>query len=159
MKTEYQVRFQNAGPTEWIADFDLLRKSARHIPTGKLWRRQTETTEEAAVRRMAALDKWHKGPSIGFCREVETMSEFADRLSPPPAATETQVDWDTLEPVKEVPVWKFVGGQWLAGIQMEKWHGIRQVDVYKYMRDAEFAIGHTRESALRNLAELQSVRK
>lgn len=165
MKTEYQVRFHTISPTEWITDVDLLRKSARPISTARLWRRQTETTEEAAVRRMAALDKWHKGPSIGFCREVETMSEFADRLSPPPAATETQVDWDTLEPVKEVPVWQSRWGYiWYAGITKDDLHKLTNGEAFAKVtgegKDPPiFAIGHTRESALRNLAELQSVRK
>ena len=157
MKTEYQAR----GPgihVCWTTDLTYLRENFRRYGQ-TLWQRQTETPEEAAVRRMAALDNWQSDALDKRKPEtVEPVSSFADRLSPPPTATECQVDWDTLEPVKEVPVWQFPWGIWVAGVKEDQYLREENTVSLRRMAYGRSAYGHTRESALRNLAELQSVK-
>jgi len=162
MKTEYQAR-NKAGHyrTEWTPDATHLRNNCRITPADTLWRRQSETEPEAAVRRMAALDKWwrDKDSPMRLHYESDTPATFADRLSPPPTATETQVDWETLEPVKDVPVWSWASF-WVAGIDEPTWSntGDGRINL-EWICKGHAAIGHTRESALRNLAELQQSRQ
>ena len=143
---------------EWTTDLGHLRENFRRNGNA-LWQRQTETPEEAAVRRMAALDGWKLDRRDTRAPNELTFGQFADRLSPPPAATECQVDWDTLEPVKEVPVWQWAkSGVWIAGQDYRQWvdeEGSESIDSLLWGR---IATGHTRESALRNLAELQSIK-
>jgi len=141
-------------------DLKYLQENHRH-PLATLWRRETETTEEAAVRRMAALDKWRldkndlRGAHIG-----ETMSSFADRLSPPPQPTETQVDWDTGEPIEEVPVWELPAHKvWISGVLAGTWHHETMVQSFHRLIQGKCAIGSTRENALRNYEELQSIKR
>jgi len=164
MKTEYRVRTSNGvvcGP--WTKDIGFFRENFRDACTN-LWRRETETPEEAAVRRMAALEKSYEQGTDERRKSNECFSTFADRLSPPPAATECQVDWDTLEPVKEVPVWQGVNGVWVAGVEKDEFQ--REDDGASLGRLTGFfgnriptaAIGSTRENALRNLAELQQIK-
>ena len=110
---------------------------------------------------MAALDKadtWQAGSNTPLRKPFELPSAFADRLSPPPVATETQVDWDTLEPVKEVPVWNLLPWIWIAGVSESEYQSEPNGVTLKNLVYGTYAIGHTRESALRNLAELQSIR-
>jgi len=164
MKTEYQVRADWI-TRGWADDLDYILENYRK-PGVKLFRREVETPEEAAVRRMAALDKnWDRirGGSFGSGQfSNESMSEFADRLSPPPARNERQVDWDTLEPIEEAPVWQFDHAPflWVAGIAKPEYYRQTSGDfVTKLTYLASASIGHTRESALRNFQELQSIKK
>jgi hypothetical protein len=163
MKTEYQARFPNSRPTEWIKDVDYLRENARHLLTAQLWRRETETPEEAAVRQMAALgvywEKANSGQCVAASYQGETIAQFADRLSPPPPTTETQIDWDTLEPIKEVPVHKMDNGLFIAGVDYCKFEEMGVYSLNVNLTHGDFAIGSTRENALRNLRELQEAKK
>lgn len=142
---------------------DFCRKNYR-TSGNTLWRRQSETAEEAAIRRMAAL---HIVPDYRIPAGMitpEQINTFLDGRIPPPATTEVQVDWDTLEPVPEIPVWEFEG-IWIAGVyereflresKIESFHRLvgNTVDQYPTV-----AVGPTRETALRNLAEFQAAKK
>jgi len=157
MKTEYTARI--VGQFTHTGDIDFLRENYRK-PGAKLFRRESEAPEEAAVRRMAALDNWQASgyqPDRSFGIRLST---FADFLSPPPPVKEVEIDWDTLEPIKEVPVWENEAGVWTAGFGRSVWvdFTIEQKLVH-YCVNRTAAIGHTRESALRNLAEMQGGRK
>ena len=165
MKIEYQARTGGGNPLGiWSADLELIRKSYRKS-VNTLHRRECETPEEAAVRRMNWLEM--------RCKETKTMpsverivfvpcgssvSAEIDRKCPPPPVEEVQVDWDTLEPVEEVPVWQTQWGKWIAGIAKEDWKIEADSGRYIYLCSGNVAIGHTRESALRNLAELKGQR-
>jgi len=167
MKTEFQVRFPNSRPTEWITDVDHLRENARQLSTAQLWRRETETPEEAAVRRMDWMEKRAKDlmPWPDNCIKMtipkgSTVSAEVDRLSPPPQPTETQVDWDTLEPIKEVPVWELPAHKiWISGVLAGTWHHEAMVQSFHRLIQGKCAIGSTRENALRNYEELQSIKR
>lgn len=164
MKTEFQARLatghQVSGP--WTTDLKFILEN--YLRNGNtLWRRETETPEEAAVRRMTFLDKWKLDrKDHSRSEEGETMSAFADRLSPPPAVTDCQVDWESLKPIKEVPVWQSASGvncHWFAGVSYREWSNYIQAEALSQLLNGRIAIGHTRESALRNLAEFQSIQK
>ena len=157
MKTEFKIK-NGSLHMEWTTDLGHLRENFRRNGNA-LWQRQTETPEEAAVRRMAALDGWKLDRRDTRAPNELTFGQFADRLSPPPAATECQVDWDTLEPVKEVPVWQFPWGIWVAGVKEDQYLREENTVSLRRMAYGRSAYGHTRESALRNLQELQSIKK
>ena len=163
MKTEYQVR--NEDKTEWTDDIQHLRENCR-TNGATLWRHQSETEEEANKRRLDFLDTFFSEPStkegcdkyaIGW---GEPIRSYCDRLCPPPATTEVQVDWDTLEPVPEVFV-EFLGGSGLYIARgREPWPNLGSYErCLQRLCYGEAAIGPTRETALRNLAEFQAARK
>jgi len=164
---EYQARMPHGTPCgPWTTDFVFTQENHR-FDGATLWCRQSETKEEAAVRRMAALDDWHDKDgvaqiSVATPSGMETMSEFADRLCPPPPSTETQVDWDTLEPVPEVPVFDLGGGVWIAGVSASEWGVDADASSLKRLIGPipdglpTAAIGITAADALANLAKFKA---
>jgi len=158
MKTEYQVNSVHLFHP-WTTDLTHLRENYRK-PGAKLFRREVETDGDAAVRRMAWV-------SIHPCKLAHLVNNIAkpaleliDEQSPPPPVKEVQVDWDTLEPIEEVPVWQFSKSQnWIAGADLNKWEREGFSTSIQRLVSGTAAIGHTRESALRNLAEMQGGRK
>jgi len=165
MKTEYQVTSVHLFHP-WTNDLTHLRENYRK-PGAKLFRREVETPEDAAVRRMAWLEMRCKetvpqpnGDRRMFVPCDLTISDAIDRHCPPPPIKEVQVDWDTLEPIKEVPVWfSTLKNVWAAGIDHTDWIRLEPMEMAQRITKGQVAIGHTRESALRNLAELQGGRK
>lgn len=158
MKTEYKIK-AGTQSGEWTTDIQFLRENYRR-DGNTLWRRETETPEEAAVRRWSVVEKYER-QEVESRRFLEALHNWTDRLSPPPTATECQVDWDTLEPVEEVPVWQFSFAPflWVAGVDSKTYHKETDTETLNRMAYGKSAYGHTRESALRNLAELQSIQK
>lgn len=171
MKTEYMVKVPEGNLiTEWTSDVQHLRENFR-TAGATLWRHQSETAEEAAVRRMNFIEHsaaetipQPNGDRIARIPCGSTVSAEIDRLCPPPATTEVQVDWDTLEPVRDVPAWDFLG-VWVAGIEKESFDKKDDTDLVNLLLGTmkevfpNAAIGPTRETALRNLAEFQAAKK
>jgi len=157
MKTEYQARHPgDKGHGSWTDDLNFLKESFR-ADRLQLWRRETESPEEAAVRQINWLEKANLAGNVFIPDRVSVIQQI-DKCCPPPQATETQVDWDTGEPIKEVPVWQ-IGGVWLAGQIIEYADKCSSWALWTLCTQGKLAIGSTRENALRNLAELQSIKR
>jgi len=160
MKTEYQARGHGI-ICRWISDAAWVRENLRS-DDATLWRRQSETPEEKAVRRMFALEQWEAN-GCPVCRPLgERLNAFADRLCPPPPTTEVQVGWDSLEPVEEISVWEsFDGTLWIAGKSKEQWFASDPERNFESLL-GEFgtpptvAIGISRQDALDNLAKFKA---
>jgi len=165
MKTEYQPRGAVAGPV-WSEDVQFLRENCRQSGV-TLWRRETETPEEAAVRRWNWIESREKetralpnGTKVLNSLPDWSFAQSIDKFCPPPPTTEVQVDWDSLEPVKEVPVWfSDLKKVWAAGIEKDRWICLPFSEMAHLITSGKVAIGSTRENALRNLAELQSIKR
>jgi hypothetical protein len=169
MKTEYQAR-GNGVKCQWTGDLSHVRENYRASDT-QLWRRETETPEEAAMRRMDWLERRCKEtvPMPNGDRRMSipcgsTVSDCIDRTCPPPPATETRLEWDTLEPWKEVPVW-VCDGVWIAGVSRDEFQNeddrasLARLTGSFASRTPTAAIGATREAALRNLEEMRRTAK
>jgi hypothetical protein len=124
-------------------------------PDRTLWRVEKESEQEAATRRMKALEEWIllKNP-YKYRMPGQTLSEFADLLSPT-TRTETQLEWETGEPLTSVKWWVMHSGLYIATISTPRidWEMIG--DIIHGMA----ATGATEESARRNLAEIQAALK
>lgn len=172
MKTEYQSRTDGGNPLPggWTTDLTFLRENYRRS-LNTLWKRETETPEEADKRRLEWLEVFYKhftNPPSSLAFKPKTHSETArqwiDQNCPPPPAIETQIDWDTLEPINNVPVW-VCDGLWVAGVSKKEFQ-CEDYGISLGRLTGSFgtpiptaAIGSTRENALRNLAELQSIKR
>ncbi len=159
MKTEYQSR-KDGRPVhnQWTTDLQFVRENCR--PNGaELFKRETETAEEAALRRENWLERENIAGRI-YIPKGESIRAHVDRKCPPPKPTEVRIDWDTLEPVKEVPVWfSDMKKVWAAGIDQRDWFKMEPMDMAHAITSGKVAIGPTREAALRNLEELRRAAK
>lgn len=159
MKTLFQCRL-HPDRSLWTDDVQHLRENYR-ITGATLWRREFETDEEAAVRRMNWLNNSVSPQGVAVFRaDVDkSFAETIDRKCPPPATTEVQVDWDTLEPVPVIHTMAMENGLWIAGIRQSDFEDLSISQVNIMLTHGNAAIGPTRETALRNLAEMQAVKK
>ena len=160
MKAEYQSR-KDGRPVhnQWTTDLRFVRENCK--PYGaELWRRETETPEEAAVRRLDWISNNLATFYATFYATKEPIAIIADRLCPPPNPTEIRICWDTLEPVKEVPVWfSDLKKVWAAGMEKDKWICLTFSEMAQLITSGKVAIGATREAAIRNMEELRRAAK
>lgn len=76
-----------------------------------LWQVERESEAEAAVRRMNWLGKfWHQVELA----TGESLASMVDRLCPPPAPSETQLDWDTGDPIETHEEREMKPGLWIS---------------------------------------------
>lgn len=115
-----------------------------------LWRRVEEDDAAADKRRLNWITEWNRTGRHEIWSRDESGVSFCDRCSLPPTPVETELDWDTLEPMPEIETSQFPQGFWNARIKNN--------GPILYSTGME-TTGATRESAIRNLREIQAAIK
>jgi hypothetical protein len=128
-----------------------------------LWQVERESEAEAAVRRMSYLEeKFNKmdRDEVGVLTlKLRTshlpLSGAIDSECPPPAPKETQLDWNTGEPIRAVKTWQESSGVWLACVSDSSPARI----FCSCLVSGKMASGHTRDAAIANLNAIQQAIK
>jgi hypothetical protein len=160
MKTTYRVKNEHGEPIAFAGTdgvgVDFLRENHRQ-PGNTLWRRTDEDEASADKRRLDWISATQKrGASCHFYQGSHDVRAACDTNSSPPAPTETELDWDTLEPLPQVWTWQPNGLVWIASIRPP---GSGNSDPFDDVCFGRFATGATEQSAIRNLREIQAAIK
>ncbi len=120
----------------------LAYRSRNPHPT--LWQVEKESEAEADKRRLDFLQSRLSGGSE-FVFFQTNIREYCDKFCPPPAPKETQLDWNTGEPINRVPVWRHKFGRWIAGVTQDVWAKESYTETLWRFTNAKVAIGNTAE--------------
>jgi hypothetical protein len=160
MKTHYEVR---GTPFYKFVRIELEDKHRWSIhPDATLWRVERESDEEAAVRRMKHLSHVEKtqGTTVIFLSDSgKTLADRIDEKCPPPAK-ETQLDWNTGEPIETVHCWQLPSGLFMASI-----HSVEECRMngdnsnFVLFMNGLAATGGTEQAARINLAQVRIASK
>jgi hypothetical protein len=159
MKTHYEVRdegrtYQFAGVGGKEAALNYRSRTAN--PT--LWQVERESDEEAAVRRMGWLEKeLRDGKSFQFESFGVSFAEYVDKHCPPPAPKETQLDWNTGEPIETIEAKRSPSGLWFAfSMSHNEWLKLDDSESFYAVNGGRAATGPTQQAAIANLRAIRA---
>jgi hypothetical protein len=149
----YEARYAVSGQAITFSDLASALKHKSSPPHPTLWQIERESETEAAVRRWKAVRH-----GVFELRGGESLEDMADRFSPPPLPKETQLDWNTGEPIEAVHCWQIPSGLFMAANVSESEFKARQSNVnYLSVLEGRSVTSTTRDAAIANLRAIRAL--
>lgn len=169
METVFEVRSPRI-----ICRTHIKTEALRFQPKNEsdtLWQIMRESKAEAAVRRMNWIEQAIKnggtlllGPTLGLVTEKKAMvmplSQYIDAACPPPPTEETQLDWNTGDPMVIIHSWPLESGAWIASFHSESsLKNMSVIDTYLSLLNGRSAISTFKDAAIANLRAMSALLK